>query len=86
MKNIFDLYKKESFTEEDNKLIDEAIENGDIDTDDIIDDWRGWQAENQRLCNEVLEYFMDFDEHYNNGLTHPQNWERFKKFLIAETE
>ena len=36
------------------------------------------------LCNGVLEYFMDFDEHYNNGLTHPQNWENFKKFLIAE--
>ena len=84
MKNIFDLYKKESFTEEDNKLIDEAIENGEIETEDIIDDWRGWQAEEQRLCNEVLEYFMDFDEHYNNGLTHPQNWENFKKFLIAE--
>ena len=40
--------------------------------------------ENQMLCNEVLEYFMDFDEHYENGLTHPQNWENFKKFLIAE--
>ena len=81
MKAIFDLYKKEFFTQKDNILINEAIENGDIDTDDIIDDWRGWQEENQRLSNEVLEYFIDFDEHYDNGLTHPQNWERFKKFI-----
>ena len=64
MKNIFDLYKKESFTEEDNKLIDEAIENEDIETDDIIDDWRGWQAENQRLCNEVLEYLKIQKSHF----------------------
>ena len=86
MKNIFDLYRKESFAEEDDKLIDEAIENGEIETEDIIDDWRGWVTEIYNLSNEVYEYFMDFDEHYNNGLTHPQNWEDFKKFLIAETE
>ena len=50
MKNIFDLYKKESFTEEDNKLIDEAIENGEIETEDIIDDWRGWVTVGYMCC------------------------------------
>lgn len=86
MQNIFDLYKKEVFTQEDNKLIDEAIDNENIDTEDIIDDWRGWVIEVHNLSNEVYEYFMDFDEHYNNGLTHPQNFEDFKKFLIKQIE
>ena len=32
---IFELYKKVTFTIEDNKLINNAIENGTIDTSDI---------------------------------------------------
>lgn len=71
---VFDLYLKDKFTYHDNEIIDEAIENGVIDTDDILDDFIGYLEDND------LDWDMDFAEHYQNGLTHKQNLKYYEEF------
>lgn len=79
---ILNLYTKDKFSVNDNDLIDNLIDYGVIETDDIIDHWRGWARLNHNifLTDEVYDYFIDFDEHYDNGKTHPENWESFMSF------
>ena len=83
---ILELYIKDRFTKEDEKRIEQAIENRGIETEDIIEDFKNWQQEKYNLSNEVLEYFIDFLEYYDNGKTHPQNYLSFIDFAMTETE
>lgn len=83
---ILNLYTKDKFSVIDNDLIDNLIDYGVIETDEIREHFKSWAEENflnfsdKDLKDEVYEYFMDFDEHYNNGETHPENWESFMSF------
>ena len=83
MKKILKLYLQASFTEADHKLINQAIEQRDIYTDDIKEDFMDYlrerlKAEGLGFSNErIWEYT---DEHYDNGYTHPQNHSSFLNF------
>lgn len=78
---ILDLYKtKKSFSDSDSKMIDEAIENGYIDTDDIKEDFMGFLDENLKADDHSFsdeEIFEYTDEHYENGKTHHENYRQF---------
>jgi len=76
-----ELYNTRSmFNSNDDTIIDEAIDVGILETDDILDDFKGYMAENSKYA-----YTMDFDEHYENGLTHLQNSQKFEMWLEQET-
>ena len=81
---ILKLYTKDKFSVTDNDLIDNLIDYGAIETDEIREHWRGWAIANHNefLDIEIYEFFMDFDEQYENGKTHTQNWEKFILTLI----
>lgn len=83
MKKILKLYLQASFTEADHDLINQAIEQRDIYTDDIKEDFMDYlrerlKAEGLGFSNErIWEYT---DEHYDNGYTHPENYSSFLNF------
>jgi hypothetical protein len=83
MKKILKLYLQASFTEADHDLINQAIEQRDIYTDDIKEDFMDYlrerlKAEGIGFSNErIWEYT---DEHYDNGYTHPENYSSFLNF------
>ena len=90
-----DLYASEEiFTAEQDLLIDQAIDGQDLETDEILNDFREWALYNQKDWFEedeeisgndrALEVFRDFNEYYNNGLTHRQNWTAFLEYAQDE--
>jgi len=72
---ILDLYKKHIFTDVDNAIINDAIEYGVLETDEILSDFI---EEADR--NIFTEYLFDFNEHYQNGLTHLENFDLYLDF------
>ena len=85
MENLLNLYLKDTFTEQDSKLIDNAIDTAELFTDDIKDDcldyiYRRMELEGIDYVDEtdIWEYT---DEHLSNGLTHAENYNNFKKYL-----
>lgn len=90
-----DLYASEEiFTAEQDLRIDQAIDGQDLETDEILHDFREWALYNQKDWFEedeeisgndrALEVFRDFNEYYNNGLTHRQNWTAFLEYAQDE--
>lgn len=81
--DILSLYGKDEFCVNDNDLIDNLIDYGVIETEDIRDDWRGWAIDNYKSfwTNDALDMLTDFDEQYENGKTHPENWNNFLTFI-----
>jgi len=77
---------KKTFSEKDNDAIDNAIDEGILDTDDIKQDFIAYVE--AKLKKSGVEFededIYDFtDEDYQNGLTHHENYENFsesKKF------
>ena len=72
--DILKLYQKDVFSDKDSELIDEAIENGDIDTTDIKEDFMGYvydridkEYKDEFETEDIWEYT---DEQYENLLTH----------------
>jgi polyhydroxyalkanoate synthesis regulator phasin len=88
--DILALYKKNKFSEKDSELIDEAIENGDIDTDEIKEDCMDYIYErlnkefgDKYTTEQIWEYT---DENLSNGLTHKENYDNLIEFLESEDE
>ena len=84
--DILSLYKKDKFSENDSELIEEAIENGDIDTDDIKEDFMSYAYDkigDKYESEEISEYT---DEQYENGLTHKENYDNLIEFLESEDD
>ena len=75
-----ELYLKDSFTKQDDDIIQEAIDIGCLETDEILDSFVGYVSDNNFVWN------MDFAEHYQNGLTHKQNFKIYKKWLQTDEE
>ena len=86
-----DLYASEEiFTAEQDLRIDQAIDGQDLETDEIRHDFREWALYNQKDWFEedeeisgndrAFEVFRDFDEFYDNGSTHRQNWTAFLEY------
>ena len=83
--DILKLYQKDVFSDKDSELIDEAIENGDIDTTDIKEDFMGYvydridkEYKDEFETEDIWEYT---DEQYENGLTHKENYKKLISFL-----
>jgi hypothetical protein len=72
---ILHLYKKNIFTDVDNAIINDAIEYRVLETDEILSDFIEY-AERSILT----EYLFDFNEHYQNGLTHLENFNLYLDF------
>ena len=70
MEELLELYKKETLTTDDLILIEGAIDNGDIDTCDIFDDFIGYVSKN---CSVDYDTLMNYQENYQNLLTHKEN-------------
>ena len=69
------------FNSNDERIIDEAIDIGILETDDILDDFKVYMAKNSEYA-----YTVDFDEHYENGLTHLQNSQKFEMWLEQDED
>lgn len=86
--NILKSYTKDSFTVVDGDLIDNAIGYGVLETDEIREHFKDTMREFYKLFfdneEEAYEHFMDFDEHYDNGKTHIENWQNFLEFFKSE--
>lgn len=78
---IFELYKKVTFTIEDNKLINNAIENGTIDTSDIKENFMTFVYQNLGNRYELDDIWDYTDENYSNGYTHIENYNNLLKHL-----
>jgi hypothetical protein len=83
--DILSLYQKDIFSDKDSELIDEAIENGDIDTTDIKEDFMGYvydridkEYKDEFETEDIWEYT---DEQYENLLTHKENYKKLISFL-----
>lgn len=75
-----ELYSKDKFNQDDHNIINEAIETGCLETDDILDSFVGY------VENSNLDWDIDFTEHYQNGLTHKQNFEVYEEWLQTDEE
>jgi len=90
MGGILKLYLKDEFSEKDSELIDKAIENGDIDTTDIKEDFMGYvydridkEYKDEFKTEDIWEYT---DEQYENLLTHKENYKKLISFLKNDEE
>lgn len=79
---ILKLYQKPTFSNEDNEIINKAMDEGIIDVDDIKEDCIDYIY--QRLGDEGI-YIVDIseftDEHLQNGLTHEENYNNLIDYL-----
>ena len=75
---VLNLYRtKRIFSKQDNQLIDDLIETGGIETDEIREDFKSWCIDLKNWNPEHYEDLLYFDEHYNNGYTHKENYNHF---------
>ena len=81
MEEILNLYKKDTFSIEDNLLINNAIELELIYVDEIKDDFMEYMY--SRITNEYTneEIWGYTDENYSNGLTHKENYNNLINYL-----
>lgn len=80
MERILELYRtQDQFTPEEDLLIEDHIESGELETEDLRIDFKEWVYENHPEL--PMEEVWDFDEHYSNGLTHKQNLNKLKEFI-----
>lgn len=81
MNHLLELYKKEEFNDEDNRIIDLAIDNKEIYTDEIKDDFMDYVYSNIPSQYEDEDIWGYTDENYENGLTHKQNFNNLINYL-----
>lgn len=74
MNNIFELYKKATFSIEDNDFINDAIENGLIDAVEIKENFMDYVYDNIGDEYELSDIWYYTDEQYSNGRTHIENY------------
>ena len=81
MDNILELYKKAAFSIEDNDFINDAIENGLIDTSDIKENFMTFVYHNLGNRYELDDIWDYTDENYSNGCTHIENYNNLLEHL-----
>jgi hypothetical protein len=81
MQDLLELYKKDTFSDEDNRLINLAIDNYELYTDDIKEDFMGYMYSNIPLEYTQEEIWGYTDENYSNGLTHKENFNNLLNYL-----
>ena len=81
MQDLLELYKKDTFSDEDNRLINLAIDNYELYTDDIKEDFMGYMYSNIPLEYTQEEIWAYTDENYSNGLTHKENFNNLLNYL-----
>jgi hypothetical protein len=82
--DILKLYQKDKFSDEDNDIIDDAIENGEIDTDTIKEDAMDYiygRLEKDFGYYNDEDIWSYTDENISNGLTHKENYENLVEYL-----
>lgn len=81
LEDILNLYRKDTFSIEDNIIINNAIELELIYTDEIKDDFMEY------MYFIILDEYSDeeiwgyTDENYSNGLTHKENYNNLINYL-----
>lgn len=81
MEKVLNLYKKDTFSIEDNLFIDNSIELGLIDTDEIKEDFMGYVYDHIDKNQSDEEIWSYTDENYSNGLTHKENYNNLINYL-----
>ncbi len=88
--DILKLYQKDTFSDKDLELIEEAIENGGIDTTDIKEDFMGYvydridkEYKDEFETEDIWEYT---DDQYENLLTHKENYQKLIAYLKDDEE
>ena len=82
VQDLLELYKKDTFSDEDNRLINLAIENDYIDTTDIKEDFLGYVYDIIDKDKFETEHIWEYtDEQYENGLTHKENYNNLINYL-----
>jgi hypothetical protein len=81
MQDLIELYKKDEFSNEDNRIINLAIDNQEIYTDEIKDDFMDYAYSNIPSQYEDEDIWRYADENYENGLTHKQNFNNLINYL-----
>jgi len=82
---ILKLYQKDKFSKKDDEIIEDAIENGEIDTDTIKEDAMDYIY--GRLEKEYGDKYSEdeiwsyTDENISNGLTHKENYKNLIEYL-----
>jgi bacterioferritin-associated ferredoxin len=70
------LRKNDTLSIDQAKSVEDAINNGYIDTCDIFEDFVGYVSENATIDHDTL---MDYQEHYQNLLSHKENLKIIKE-------
>jgi hypothetical protein len=70
MELILNLLQKEVLTIEDASVIENAIDNGFVDTCDLFEDFVTYVSKNTNVDYDTL---MDFQEQYENLKSHKEN-------------
>lgn len=86
MVDIFELYKKVTFSIEDNELINDAIENGLIDAVEIKENFMSFVYDNIGNRYELDDIWDYTDENYSNGYTHIENYNNLLEHLKNKTK
>ena len=70
MEQILNLLQKEVLSIEDASVIENAIDNGFVDTCDLFEDFVTYVSKNSNVDYDTL---MDFQEQYENLKSHKEN-------------
>jgi hypothetical protein len=77
MESTLKLLRKDLLTDEDAEKVENAINNGFVDTCDLFEDFVTYVSENANVDYDTL---MDYQEHYQNLRTHKENLEILLSF------
>lgn len=77
MESTLKLLRKDLLVGEDAKKVENAINNGFVDTCDLFEDFVTYVSENANVDYDTL---MDYQEHYQNLRTHKENLEILLSF------
>lgn len=75
------MYLNDTFSIEQNELINDSIQKKEIYTDDIKEDFMSYAYDKIGDKYELEEIWKYTDENYSNGLTHKENYNELIKFL-----
>jgi hypothetical protein len=80
-KEILKMYLNDTFSIEQNELINDSIQKKEIYTDDIKEDFMSYAYDKIGDKYELEKIWEYTDENYSNGLTHKENYNELIKFL-----
>ena len=75
------MYLNDTFSIEQNELINDSIQKKEIYTDDIKEDFMSYAYDKIGDKYELEKIWEYTDENYSNGLTHKENYNELIKFL-----